>query len=206
MDEEEAKAIWYVLRQLLRDSENVDLRRIPPVFRERMFTLLDQITLEQRMRHDPSRAFLQGEMIQLRPPSRDADFATVSCRREANGDAAWRFYLGMWHRERFVGVRFEPPGDEENHSYYHSQLCSTMGDGVAVAGALEVPERYPAWPLPAASSLELLLCLVVSVYGMADFNDLRGRIKGDKAMQQNSLLVNALDKMANLPTSPATKR
>ena len=101
-----------------------------------------------------------------------------------------------------------------------------MGDRAPVAGALEVPERYPAWPLPAASSLELLLCLVVSIHGMASFNDLRGRIKGDLAMEQNaetddgdsnrrreqrgrkrtqrprhSLLVKALDKIAGLPTA-----
>ena len=76
-----------------------------------------------------------------------------------------------------------------------------MGDRAPVADALEVPERYPAWPLPAASSLELLLCLVVSIHGMAGFNDLRGRIKGDPAMQQNRLLVKALDKMAGLPTA-----
>ena len=77
-----------------------------------------------------------------------------------------------------------------------------MGDHASVADALEVPERYPAWPLPAASSLELLLCLVVSIHGMASFNDLRGRIKGDLTMQQNRLLVKALDKMAGLPTAP----
>ena len=226
MDDEEAKAIWYVLEELRKDGQGVSRRRIRSTGDlERMFRLLDQKTLERRLRNDPSRAFQQGEVIQLRPPARDADVAAVSCRRD--GDAAWRFYLGLWLRNgRFVGVRFEPPGDEENHSYYHSQLCSSMGDRASVADALDVPERYPAWPLPAASSLELLLCLVVSIHGMAGFNDLRGRIKGDLAMEQNaetddgdsnrrreqrgrkrtqrprhSLLVKALDKIAGLPTA-----
>ncbi len=76
-----------------------------------------------------------------------------------------------------------------------------MGNRASVAGALEVPERYPAWPLPAASSLESLLCLVVSIHGMAGFNKLRGRIKGTLTMQQNRLLVKALDKTAGLPTA-----
>ena len=76
-----------------------------------------------------------------------------------------------------------------------------MGNHASGADALEVPERYPAWPLPTSSSLELLLCLVVSIHGMAGFNDLRGRIKGDLAMQQNRLLVKALDKTAGLPTA-----
>ena len=202
MDDEEAKAIWYVLEELRKDGQNVDQERIPlGLHAERMFTPLDQITLQQRLRNDPSRAFQQGEVIQLRPPARDADVAAVSCRRD--GDAAWRFYLGMWLRNgRFVGVRFEPPGDDENHGHYHSQLCSGMGDHASVADALEVPERYPAWPLPAASSLELLLCLVVSIHGMAGFKDLQGRINGDLAMQQNGLLVKALDKMAVLPANP----
>ena len=228
MDDEEAKAIWYVLEELRKDGQDVDQERIPlGPDAERMFTLLDQITLQRRLRNDPSRAFQPGEVIQLRPPSRDADVAAVSCRRDTNGDAAWRFYLGLWRDGRFVGVRFEPPGDDENHSYYHSQLCSSMGDRASVPDALDVPERYPAWPLPAASSLELLLCLVVSIHGMAGFKDLQGRIKGDFAMEQNAetddgdsnrrreqrgrkrtqrparhrLLVKALDKIAGLPTA-----
>ena len=205
MDEEEAKAIWYVLRELLKDGKDADPKRTPDVLHlDRRFTPLDQVTLQQRMTHGASRAFKQDEIILLRLPSRDADVAAISCLQDVDRDGpAWRFYLGMWlPDERFVGVRFEPPGDQKNHSYYHSQLCTTMGDKSRIACALQVPERYPAWPLPAASSLELLLCLVVSIHGMAGFNDLRGRIKGDRAMQQNRLLVKALDKMAGLPTSP----
>ena len=205
--DEEAKAIWYVLRELLRESED-DARRIPPGFDlARSFTLLDQVALERRMRHGVNRAFRQGEMILLRLPSRDARVAAVSCLRDVDrGGAAWRFYLGMWLRdESFVGIRFEPPGDSDSHSYYHSQLCSTMGDKSGIAGALAVPERYPAWPLPAASSLELLLCLVVSIHGRADFNDLRGRIKADRAMQQNRLLVKALDEVASRLTARAVE-
>ncbi len=207
MDEEEARAIWYVLRELLKASED-DTRRIPPgLDLERNFTLLDQVALEQRMRHGTSRAFHQGEMILLRLPSRDARVAAVSCLRDVDrGGAVWRFYLGMWLRdESFVGIRFEPPGGSDGHSYYHSQLCSTMGDKSRIAGALRVPERYPAWPLPAASSLELLLCLVVSIHGMAGFNDLRGRIKADRAMQQNRLLVKALDEVATRLTVRVVK-
>ena len=203
MDEEEATAIWYVLRELLKASES-DARRIPNgLDLEHSLALLDRVALEQRMRHGASRAFQQGEMILLRSPSRDALVAAVSCLRGVDrGGAAWRFYLGMWLRdERFVGVRFEPPGDEVNHSYYHSQLCTTMGNKSRIAGALQVPERHPAWPLPAASSLELLLCLVVSIHGMAGFNDLRDCIKADHAMKKNRLLVKALDKIAGLPTA-----
>ena len=171
-----------------------------------MFTLLSEVTLQQRMRHSPWE-FKRGEVVLLRPPSRDAEFAVISCKREVNGGhTAWRFYLGLWlGRHRFVGIRFEPPGDSDSHSYYHSQLCSTMGDESRIAGALRVPERYPAWPLPAASSLELLLCLVVSIHGRADFNDLRGRIKADRAMQQNRLLVKALDEVASRLTARAVK-
>ena len=203
MDDEEAKAIWYVLRELLKDRQRVDPMRVPDVRLVPRFTLLDENNLKRRMRHDRSHAFQPGEVIQLKPPSRDADVAAVSCLRDVNrGDVRWRFYLGMWlQEERFLGVRFEPPGDDVNHSYYHSQPCTTMGDRSRIPGALQVPERYPAFPLPASSSLELLLCLVLSIHGMAGLNDLRGRIKADKAMQQNRLLVSALDKIAGLPAS-----
>ena len=204
MDGDEVKAIWYVLRELLIDGERMNLGRIPDgAHLDRIFTPLSEFTLEQRMRHGPRREFELGEGIRLKPPYRDAQVAALSCKCRFDGSrTTWRFYLGLWlGGDRFVGIRFEPPGDAENHSYYHSQLCSTMGDRAPVAGALEVPERYPAWPLPAASSLELLLCLVVSVHGMAGFNELRGRIKEDSAMRQNDLLVKALDKMAGLPTA-----
>ena len=202
MDDEEAKAIWYVLRELLKDGLGVDPARIPAgIDPERMFTPLNENTLEQRMRRDPGRSFQQGEVIQLRPPSKDADVAAVSYLGDVGGGhAAWRFYLGMWLRAgRFIGFRFEPPGYDVNHPYYHSQLCTTMGDRSRISGALPVPERYPAMPLAASSSLELLLYLVVSIHGMAGFNDLRGRIKEDEAMRQHSLLVRALDGTADMP-------
>ena len=202
MLDEEEKAIWYVLRELLMDGAQA----VPDgAYLDRAFTPLSEIILEQRMRHGGVREFQQGEAIRLRSPSRNADVAAVSCRQEVSGGrATWRFYLGMWHGDRFVGVRFEPPSDADNHSYYHSQLCSTMGDDSCIAGALRVPERYPAWPLPAASSLELLLCLVVSVHGMAGFDKLRERIREDGAMRQNGLLVGALDRIADLRIAPVS--
>ena len=52
-------------------------------------------------------------------------------------------------------------------NYYHAQPCRSMAASrTPVAEALPIPDRYPAFPLAATSSVDLLLCLVTSIHGM----------------------------------------
>jgi hypothetical protein len=62
-----------------------------------------------------------------------------------------------------IGVRFECPiATDGAHSYHHAQLFSPNSN------SSPVPERFPAFPLPAHDPVTLLLCLVVSLYGRED--------------------------------------
>ncbi len=112
------------------------------------------------------------------------------------------FYVGIWLDGRFIAFRFEPPEQGDNHNYYHSQPCRNMGwEGTPDYGAMRVPERNPTWPLPAESSLDLLLCLVVSIQGMIGLRNLKQRIDRGGVGRRNKLLATAFKKMAAVQVS-----
>ena len=203
MDGDEQKAIWYVLRDLLeegmrwrRDHAYGGTTDIANVF-----TPLDERKLQSHMRHGRSGQFEQGEAIQVKPPARAGHVSALSCKWNfEDGCADCWFHLGIWlSGGQFVGFRFEPPEQGDNHNYYHSQPCRTMGfRDEPIAGALEVPERNPTWPLPANSSLELLLCLVISIHGMVGLRKIKDGVYTDAAKRKNKRLREALDKVLRL--------
>jgi hypothetical protein len=74
-----------------------------------------------------------------------------------------------------LALRFETPerdatGDGK-HDYYHSQLCVSLrrGEGTdTLALPIEpdwFPTSHPAWPMDAETPVELLVCLILSLYG-----------------------------------------
>ncbi len=116
----------------------------------------------------------------------------------------YRFFLGIWlGNGQFIAFRFEPPERGDNHNYYHSQPCQNMGwKGTPEYDAMQVPVSNPTWPLPAESSLDLLLCLVVSIRGMIGLRELRQRIDRGGIARRNKLLARAFDKMAKRASTP----
>ena len=181
MDNDERRAIWRVLEELLNGGEKWlqessakgDPALASPLRRINRWQLQTHL-------HEDGGEFGPDEIIQVKPPFREGRRAALRCKWNFKGRVArcW-FYLGIWlERGRFVGFRFEPPEPGDSHNYYHSQPCRTMGDDRPVAGALELPERNPTWPLPATSSLELLLCLVLSIHGMAGLRKMEEEFVG----------------------------
>jgi hypothetical protein len=72
---------------------------------------------------------------------------------------------------RKIALRFETPEASGKHSYYHSQLCVAIqrGAGTNTLGlpmeATWFPTSHPAWPMDAESPTELLVCLILTLYG-----------------------------------------
>lgn len=72
---------------------------------------------------------------------------------------------------RKMAMRFETPEKDGKHSYYHSQMCVGIqrGDGVHTMDMVMEPEwmptSHPAWPMDAESPTELLICLILTLYG-----------------------------------------
>lgn len=204
MDESERAAIRDVLNELRRQGEreqrDARLGSDDPGIAS-PFKPLSERELEYLL-HRPTGEFGANEVIRLVPPRREWRMVALWCRWSAAGpNRGCVFYLGAWMvGGGFLGFRFEPPG-AGNHSYYHSQLCRSMGGGAPMAGALEVSERIPAWPLPAASSLELLLCLVLSIHGMNGLKEMRETFN-DSPMQYRTV-IRALDRVATLSSASA---
>ena len=67
--------------------------------------------------------------------------------------------------------------------------------------AIQVPEHNPTWPLPAKSSLELLLCLVISIQGMIGLRNLKQHIDREGIARQNKLLASAFKRVAAVQAS-----
>lgn len=203
MDQEELNAIWHVLADLLREGENwagqQSSEEMPNTANQ--FEPLKTWNIDY-YRHWPRGEFKPGEVIQIEPPKKEVHASALWCKWDSvnSVNTGFWFYLGLWQSGgQFVVFRFEPPGRGCNHGYYHVQPCRTMGwEGDHAYPALAVPERNPTLPLAATSSLELLLCLVVSIHGMVGFKKMKERLEEDPETRQNLLLGRALDKIAGL--------
>ena len=76
-----------------------------------------------------------------------------------------------------IGLRFETPeepgeGSESAHNYWHAQITRgftrerPLMDGDRALCPEWFPESYPAFPLPAYTPEELVVCMLVSLYGV----------------------------------------
>lgn len=78
-----------------------------------------------------------------------------------------------------IGYRFETSHEQERHHYCHIQHINGFGhsDRYKLPGTEWVPMEYPAFPIDAQNPIELLVCLLVSLYDLDIINDLKGEFK-----------------------------
>lgn len=224
---EEQKAVWSVLRLLLKAGEDWIRHKRPTraaavaEIAERQFTALRDHDLEGHLLHRGNAgSFADHQVIYIEPPPRQGPaVAAIWCRWDfGSAEARCGFYFGLWmqtqlrgaaahglsERTDFVGYRYETPETGENHNYYHVQPCRSLGArDEEVAQALPVSQRNPTWPLAAETSLELLLCLVVSLYGKRGLRDLQANVLGNPAMRGNDLLCRSMSKLLDLGGGPS---
>lgn len=203
MDEvEQRRAIRDVLGALLSGGEDWRSERVGPDIAD-MFAPLRLRQLNSYLNFKRRGQFEPGEGILVKPPAHEAVAAALRCRWDFESQrATYWFHLGIWLLDgHFIGFRFEPPEIGDNHNYYHSQPCRTMGDGQSICRALEVPERNPTWPLPATSSLDLLLCLVLSIHGMSGLRAMKDKFERDRLRYH--ALIGAIEKVCRASTPTA---
>jgi hypothetical protein len=124
------------------------------------------------------------------------DFATGTKRSTIR----FRFFLLQWKdgdpRPRAVGFRLEPPegdgavsGQSGSHNYWHAQMIAELEKGDDLLSKIVghpntwVPTKQPAFPLPAKSLGDLLVVLLLSIYGAKQLARLlvAAEIRGDLA-------------------------
>ncbi len=94
------------------------------------------------------------------------------------GGRALHLYLGLYFRDPKVdlvdgiGFRYEAPHgsgeDVGRHDYYHAQPITDFASGNAYSLPVQArahPESTPAFPLEAGTASELLICVLISLYG-----------------------------------------
>lgn len=72
-----------------------------------------------------------------------------------------------------VGYRFESPHGTGMHNYYHVQLIRRFADGMPSwcdECRDSLPETQPAFAIDARDPVSLLICILVSVYGLDHFS------------------------------------
>ena len=220
---DEQKAIVTVLGLLLQQGEEwikyaESASRDAMILLRRRFTPLKRQELDNSIVHGRDRRgqFGENRAIFIKPPEKEKRAAAaIRCHWNLDGDRPrWGFYFGMWseppkrpeneeEQDRrqivFVGFRYETPGEDNIHDYYHAQPCRSMGDmDSPIVQALPISERNPTFPLAAKSALELLLCLVVSLYGMNVLIEWEKRISGDPSLRGQRLLLTTMRKFREL--------
>ncbi len=85
-----------------------------------------------------------------------------------------RLHLGLFLLDKeknlqVIGYRFETPEGEGRHNYYHAQLIKNFHNGGSCWCAKcrdWLPETQPAFVLDARNPVTLLVCILISVYGL----------------------------------------
>ena len=142
------------------------------------------------------------------PSGADGDFAGAS--------AKCGFYVGTWWNAQtvladaadcvgrivFLGFRYETPEEGDNHNFFHAQPCRSMGErDLPVVQALPVTERNPTWPLVASTALDLLLCLVISLYGKRGLAKLEAEIQETVSIRSQRLLLDSVKRILEVGNS-----
>ena len=218
-------AIFSVLSLLLTNGEewtryqqksSMEAKKVTDVAKGK-FTPLRKNELENRILHSGKCGqFGDAEVIYIKPPAKEnSAVAAIWCRWnfDLNPARCW-FHFGIWSAQpsfpvpdtsdglkypAFLGFRYEAPEIGINHNYYHVQPCQSLGPKHnVILQALPISQRNPTWPLPADSSLDLLLCLVTSLYGMRGLTELAEKVQKDSVMRNYKTLNKSLNKILNL--------
>ena len=71
--------------------------------------------------------------------------------------------------QQLVGIGFRMEKGEGEHGFYHAQLIRDLQTGACVECPRWLPETQPSLPIHAVSSATLLLCTLLSIYGLDSF-------------------------------------
>lgn len=220
---EEQKAILYVLRILRTEGDEwmrhkrTSAAAIAKKSAEGKFDAIDAQELETHFLHrGKTGEFDENKVIFVKPPAKDPTaVAGIWCRWNYDkGLPRCGFYYGLWSAQpafpltapdddarhpAFVGYRFETPEDGDNHNFYHAQPCRSMGaKDDPVEHGLPISVRDPTWPLAAGNALELLLCVVTSLYGLKGLRELQDTINEDNTLRHNVPIKAALSNLLAL--------
>ena len=180
---------------------------------EGMFTAITEAKLINLLNGGKSGQFDPNQVIYIEPPPKEhSAVAALWCRWNFNSTTPeCGFYFGLWslfpsfpaleneNRAKhiaFLGYRFETPEKSgDNHHFYHAQPCRSMGArDNPIRHAIPISHRFPTFPLAAESALELLLCLVTSLYGRKGLSKIHDEVTSKPTMRKNKFLVDTLSK------------
>lgn len=213
---EEQKAIYQIL-VYLREGGIKEIRRgeergrSGSTMRAIRFSEADEKHISSSMLYGGRKGSLdKRHLVPIIPPSKEKDAVAAlwyewDFTQDEKPDVG--YYVGLWNPVtlesnnqakagvRFVGYRYESPEKKgDDHKYYHSQPCRSMGaKSDEIEEALPISHRAPTWPLPARCPVELLLCVLLSLYGMNGLKAFDKWVLENSTARQIVKLRNALN-------------
>jgi hypothetical protein len=105
---------------------------------------------------------------------------------------------------QFIGYRFETPtlqGTDE-HKFFHAQPANSMSPDASLkmAYALPRPDYTPTFPLPVRTVCSLLLCVVLSVLGRRQLDEIIGELQQQQRLAKNAHLQEAIRQVQAIVT------
>lgn len=156
------------------------------------FYPINDKTLEELLSREPHTGDVhcQGTWLFLPAPRKGSlRLPIINVIYDYNRDPAEiRMQIAIFYKasdEAFaMGWRFESPehggeeGEQSAHGFYHAQPSHSLRTlsrhyDLPVADA-KVPDGQPAFPLDATDEVDLLLCLLLSIYGLKEASELVG--------------------------------
>lgn len=184
------------------DSYGPDLLAL----RERLATAYRRLSegeLKNILRHRGKDNFAlssEAAFIYLAAPDGERTLPILNAKWNFGGDnVELRLRLGLFHiglRPPNIasGFRFEMPEKKEDHRYCHAQPITELVLGTAMPWLRpDLPTEGPTFPLDAKGFTQLLLTVLVSLYGATILRKAAGAISGLVDSCQTMHIVGALE-------------
>lgn len=120
------------------------------------------------------------------PPAKRGDYVLpvmIGQMDYTRSEASVQFRVGLFMLSNTglssTGYRFESPEGAGRHNYYHAQPIRGFTKESPFPGCIEsMPDTVPTVPLDACDSVTLLMCVLVSLYGLEAIGQLLREIGG----------------------------
>ena len=135
-------------------------------------------TLERNLCSNDDLTLKEDRLFFFLEPVEDHRILPIVTLHSRNDWVEFRIYalLAMIDRNssnlEVLALRFETDegegrstSDPGSHDFFHAQLCQTILRGVEATTPAWMPDSQPSFPLDAEDQIQLVLCMLTSVYG-----------------------------------------
>ena len=134
-------------------------------------------TIDRNLRHEKDLAWKDNKLFFFLEPVERHNLLPIVTMESFNDWVTFRIYTLFVTRDpqsnlQMLAIRFESDeGDGRSgpnpgaHDFFHAQLCKSILDRVSATTPEWISDSQPSMPLDADNQVDLILCMLISVYG-----------------------------------------